>query len=164
MTLFVQPLDAGIIRCFKAHYRRAFCARAIDLNEAGERNIYKINLLKGMMMAKEAWAAVNNKTICTWDIICDFVVSEMTFPVAKTRLCEHLGDRYDDKDWRPALNAVMDAEGDAAEAQDAIQTLAAASQLPKLTIKLPGRRASNPQIKATETALMESVNELVKRN
>ncbi|KAG6851443.1 hypothetical protein H0H87_001085, partial [Tephrocybe sp. NHM501043] len=58
----------------------------------------------------------------------------------------------------------MDAEGDAAEAQDAIQTLAAASQLPKLTIKLPGRHASNPQIEATETALMESVNELVKRN
>ncbi|KAG6851747.1 hypothetical protein H0H87_012556 [Tephrocybe sp. NHM501043] len=84
----------------------------------------------------------------------------MTLPVAETQLCEHLGDRYDDKDWRPALNT----EGDAVEAQDAIQTLAAASQLPKLTIKLPGRHASNPQIEATETALMESVNELVKRN
>ncbi|KAG6855394.1 hypothetical protein H0H87_003726 [Tephrocybe sp. NHM501043] len=50
----------------------------------------------------------------------------------------------------------MDTEGDAAEAQDAIRTLAAASQLPKLIIKLPGQRASNPQIEAMETALMES--------
>jgi hypothetical protein len=46
MTSFVQPLDSGIIRCFKAHYRRAFCDRAIELDEAGEDNIYKINLLE----------------------------------------------------------------------------------------------------------------------
>ena len=25
LTAFVQPLDAGIIRCFKAHYRNNFC-------------------------------------------------------------------------------------------------------------------------------------------
>ena len=25
MTAFIQPLDAGIIRCFKAHYRALFC-------------------------------------------------------------------------------------------------------------------------------------------
>ena len=31
---------------------------AIDLEEAGEDNIYKINLLEAMTMAWEAWAAV----------------------------------------------------------------------------------------------------------
>jgi hypothetical protein len=63
MTSFVQPLDAGIIRCFKAHYRRAFCLHAIDLDEAGEDDIYKVNLLEVLLMAKEAWASVSAETI-----------------------------------------------------------------------------------------------------
>ncbi|KAJ7468750.1 hypothetical protein FB451DRAFT_1369000 [Mycena latifolia] len=28
----IQPLDAGIIRCFKAHYRHAYCLRAVELD------------------------------------------------------------------------------------------------------------------------------------
>ncbi|KLO10496.1 DDE-domain-containing protein [Schizopora paradoxa] len=63
MTSFVQPLDAGIIRCMKAHYRSAFCNRAIDLDEAGEREVYKINLLEAMLMAKAAWYKVKPETI-----------------------------------------------------------------------------------------------------
>ena len=63
MTSFVQPLDAGIIRCFKAHYRRAFCLRAVELDEAGEDDIYKINLLEVMLLAKEAWASISMETI-----------------------------------------------------------------------------------------------------
>jgi len=63
LTSFVQPLDAGIIRCFKAHYRGYFCQRAIDLDEAGEPDIYKINLLEGMLMAKKAWYSVTSETI-----------------------------------------------------------------------------------------------------
>ncbi|KAG6843331.1 hypothetical protein H0H87_005758, partial [Tephrocybe sp. NHM501043] len=102
-----------------------------------------------------------------WDIICKFAVSEMTLPIAETQLHEHLGDRYNDKDWRPALKAVMDAKGDTVEAQDTIRTFAAARQLPMPTIKLSGQHATiatNPQTKAMETALMESVNKLIKRN
>jgi hypothetical protein len=63
LTAFIQPLDAGIIRCFKAHYRNSFCQRAIQLDEAGERDIYKIDLWEGMMMAQEAWEAVSAATI-----------------------------------------------------------------------------------------------------
>jgi len=68
MTSFVQPCDAGIIRCFKALYRRNFCIRALDLDEAGERDIYKNNLLEGMTMARIAWNSVSSSTIkhC-WD-------------------------------------------------------------------------------------------------
>ncbi|OJA18208.1 hypothetical protein AZE42_14108, partial [Rhizopogon vesiculosus] len=68
MTPFVQPCDAGIIRCFKAIYRRNFCSRAIELDEAGERNIYKLDILDGITMAKQAWNAVTSETIkhC-WD-------------------------------------------------------------------------------------------------
>jgi hypothetical protein len=68
LTPFVQPLDAGIIRCFKAHYRQAFCKRALDLDELGERDIYKINLLEGILMARDAWDAITPETITNcWD-------------------------------------------------------------------------------------------------
>jgi hypothetical protein len=63
LTSYVQPLDAGIIRCVKAHYRRAFCIRALDLDAAGEANIYAINQLEVMKMANEAWNAVSVETI-----------------------------------------------------------------------------------------------------
>jgi hypothetical protein len=68
MTSFVQPLDAGIIRCFKAHYRSRLCSRALLLDDAGESNIYKLNLLEAIMMAREAWDEVTAETIqhC-WD-------------------------------------------------------------------------------------------------
>ena len=68
LTAFVQPLDAGVIRCFKAHYRRAFCQRALDLDDAGERDVYNITLLESMLMAKDAWDSIASTTIehC-WD-------------------------------------------------------------------------------------------------
>ena len=63
MTSFMQPCDAGIIRCFKAIYRRNFCSHALDLDDAGEHEIYKIDLLEAMTMAKKAWNAVTPETI-----------------------------------------------------------------------------------------------------
>ena len=68
LTSFIQPLDAGIIRCFKAHYRKHFCQRAIDLDEAGQHDIYTISLKEGMELAEAAWEAITAETIrhC-WD-------------------------------------------------------------------------------------------------
>lgn len=63
LTSYVQPLDAGIIRCFKAHYRKAFCLRAIGRDDAGEEDIYKIDILESMMMANDAWKNVTASTI-----------------------------------------------------------------------------------------------------
>ena len=63
MTSFVQPCDAGTICCFKALYRCNFCSRTIDLDAAGEHEIYKINLLEGMSMVKKAWDLVSAETI-----------------------------------------------------------------------------------------------------
>ena len=71
-----------------------------------------------------------------WDILREFAVSDMKLPEAEKRLEEHLGDRYKDEDWRPALNAMMLAEGDVAAAQASIHKLSAIAGLPKLTIKL----------------------------
>jgi hypothetical protein len=47
------------------------------------------------------------------------------------------GDRYNIQDWQPALDAVMNAEGDTSRAQEAVHHLASKSQLPRLVIKLP---------------------------
>jgi hypothetical protein len=68
LTLFVQPLDAGIIQCFKVNYQKHFSHCAIDLDEVGEHNIYKINILEGMLMARDAWTDITQATIehC-WD-------------------------------------------------------------------------------------------------
>jgi hypothetical protein len=63
MTSFVQPLDAGIIRCFKANYQQEFCLCAIEKDDLGECDIDKINLLKGMLMAREVWKHVDDSTI-----------------------------------------------------------------------------------------------------
>jgi hypothetical protein len=63
MTPFVQPLDAGIIRCFKAHYHALFCKRALELDMIGEDEIFKIDIHEAMLMAKEAWDAVQPMTI-----------------------------------------------------------------------------------------------------
>jgi DDE superfamily endonuclease len=63
MTPYVQPLDAGIIRCFKAHYRQAFCLRAIEQDEAGKENVYQMDLLEAMLLAKKSWDAVSPQTI-----------------------------------------------------------------------------------------------------
>ena len=63
LTSHIQPLDAGIIRCFKAHYRRLFCLRAIQQDEAEEQDIYKTNLLEAMIMAERAWKDVSSNTI-----------------------------------------------------------------------------------------------------
>ena len=40
LTSYVQPCDAGIIRTTKALYRTAFCLRAMELDDAGRRDIF----------------------------------------------------------------------------------------------------------------------------
>jgi hypothetical protein len=63
MTPFVQPLDAGIIRCFKAHYRALFCRQALELDTIGVEDIFKIDICEAMLMAKDAWDTVQPTTI-----------------------------------------------------------------------------------------------------
>ncbi|QRV92210.1 tigger transposable element-derived protein 6 [Ceratobasidium sp. AG-Ba] len=63
LTAFIQPLDAGIIRCFEAHYHRGLLKKAIEGNTAGHADPYRINQLEGMLLAKEAWSAVKPSTI-----------------------------------------------------------------------------------------------------
>jgi len=63
LTAHVQPLDAGIIQCFKACYRHLFCMHALAADEAREANIWKINIKDCLEMATEAWNEVSAATI-----------------------------------------------------------------------------------------------------
>src|SRR5215471_18481671 len=63
MTSHIQPMDAGIIRCFKAHYRKFYILHALDRDEDGENDIYHIDQLQGMKLALKAWACVSAKTV-----------------------------------------------------------------------------------------------------
>ena len=65
LTAHVQPMDQGIIRCFKAHYRAKFIHRAIDNydRDVTPSKIYDINQLEGMRLADTAWNQVDATTI-----------------------------------------------------------------------------------------------------
>ena len=70
LTAHVQPLDQGIIRCFKAHYRAKFYQRAVNHYDQGisPAKIYEINQLEAMRMAESAWQCVDTTTIRNcWD-------------------------------------------------------------------------------------------------
>ena len=55
-----SPNDAGIIRCFKAHYCQFHFSCAIDHYDQGitPSNVYKINQLEAMQLADAAWQEV----------------------------------------------------------------------------------------------------------
>jgi hypothetical protein len=100
-----------------------------------------------------------------WNIIREFATTDMSLPIAETRLQMHLGQDYVDDDWRPALKAVMDAEGDVTAALEAVEKVHGRAILPRLTIKLPGRSkpAAAPQLKNLESEVAESIGELKRR-
>jgi hypothetical protein len=63
MTSHIQPMDAGIIRAFKAHYRRLYIERVLERDEFGEDNIYHIDQLEGMRLLEHAWESVTSSTV-----------------------------------------------------------------------------------------------------
>jgi hypothetical protein len=63
LTAYIQPLDAGVIRCFKAHYHRGLLKKAIERDAAGHTEMYHIDQLEGMQLATQAWGHVRPSTI-----------------------------------------------------------------------------------------------------
>ena len=136
LTSWVQPLDASIIRCFKAHYCRRFCKNALERDELGEADIYNINLLQVLQMATAAWDDITPETIKNcwkhagiqrdpitirlpaptlvqqgWTIILKFASqSDMSLPQAEAELQALFKNQYNDGDWRPALKMVTECE------------------------------------------------------
>ena len=54
-------MEKGIIASFKARYRRCFLQHAVDMDEQGELNIYKVNQLQAMRWSKWRWNEISSK-------------------------------------------------------------------------------------------------------
>ncbi|KAF8225681.1 DDE-domain-containing protein, partial [Tricholoma matsutake] len=65
LTAHIQPMDQGIIQCFKAHYRRQYIECVINRYDRGitPLEIYDINQLQAMCLADAAWREVDTTTI-----------------------------------------------------------------------------------------------------
>lgn len=192
LTSWVQPLDAGIIRCFKAHYRRRFCKNALERDELGEADIYNINLLQVLQMATDAWDDVTPETIKNcwkhagiqrdpitirlpaptlvqqgWSIILKFAsTSNMTLPQAEGELQDLFKGQYNDDDWRPALKAINDCEPED-NAIEAISKLRESTLATPPTIQSAPSGESDVNLPEYDDALAElghTIGTLKKRN
>ena len=153
LTSHVQPLDARIIHAFKAHYWRQFCLRAIKRDNNEEEDIYSINLLEAMVMAKQAWESVSPATIkncwnhaeiqrprlpkitlrprppmpanlaAGWDIVVQYATEPWSLPEVHSLLQERLGDQYIAREWDEPLESILGAEDDTDAALAALDTL-----------------------------------------
>ena len=63
-TSHLQPLDAGIIKSFKAHYKRNYCRHILKLFEEGKDiNKEKVNIKEAIDYLADAWENVTDETI-----------------------------------------------------------------------------------------------------
>jgi hypothetical protein len=65
LTAHVQPMDAGIIKAFKSHYKQRFISKSIQRYDQGVpiTNVYKIDQLAAMHLSRLAWQCVSAATI-----------------------------------------------------------------------------------------------------
>ena len=62
-TSKLQPMDQGIIRSLKAHYRNHLIRRYISHYDENNKTLPKISVLDAMTMVAKAWEAVTEATI-----------------------------------------------------------------------------------------------------
>jgi hypothetical protein len=80
-TSVCQPLDRGIIRTFKAHYKRRWLQYQLDQYEAGEDPHKKMNILQALRWVVEAWQdGVTETTIANCWLKSRVLAGQMTPP------------------------------------------------------------------------------------
>ena len=60
-TSVTQPMDAGIIRSLKYHYRYILATKRLDLSDRDTP--FEWNILDAIISIKSAWGSVTSKTI-----------------------------------------------------------------------------------------------------
>lgn len=60
-TASLQPMDQGIIRCLKSHYRRRLMVKLLEASDRGEK--FQLSLLDAIHMIAQSWDMVSSDTI-----------------------------------------------------------------------------------------------------
>ncbi|KAI7950013.1 hypothetical protein MJO28_008834 [Puccinia striiformis f. sp. tritici] len=65
LTAHIQPMDAGIIKAFKSHYKQRFISKSIQRYNQGTpiTSVYNIDQLAAMHLSRLAWQCVSETTI-----------------------------------------------------------------------------------------------------
>ncbi|KAH9468531.1 hypothetical protein Pst134EA_033366 [Puccinia striiformis f. sp. tritici] len=143
LTSHVQPLDAGIIKCLKSHYRKKAISRSISVftELTGTKSasaIFNVDQLVAMKMATQAWANVSQATISNcW---------------GKTKITNQASTNCSEK----VDKAIQDTHKSIESQLDTLQ---------QIGLVLPGNRMSiehllNPEGENTEAARMWSNEEI----
>lgn len=61
VTSVLQPMDQGVIRCLKSHYRRLQVLKLIQSIDSNNQNSFTV--LDAILMISEAWEKVSQKTV-----------------------------------------------------------------------------------------------------
>ncbi|CAG8857579.1 23717_t:CDS:1, partial [Gigaspora margarita] len=62
-TAHLQPMDAGIINAFKAHYKRLYICKVINDFDIGIEKPNKIDVLQAIWLVNEAWNTISEETV-----------------------------------------------------------------------------------------------------
>ncbi|CAG8515502.1 24526_t:CDS:2 [Gigaspora rosea] len=62
-TAHLQPMDAGIINAFKAHYKHLYIKQVIHDFDRGVEEPSKIDILQAIRLVKAAWEAISTETL-----------------------------------------------------------------------------------------------------
>lgn len=121
-------------------------------------------------MQNQPYQGIPTQDEAAWKIIEEFAEGSgnATMPETEAKLKMQLGEAYRLEDWKPAFDAVFNAEDDNVAAVTAVRALASAARQPSETINasLPVQGAEPgplPQLVEYETDLMSAVNELFNR-
>ncbi|CAK5276393.1 unnamed protein product [Mycena citricolor] len=140
LTAHVQPMDAGIIQAFKAHYRCGFMQRSLDHYDSNISlaHIYNINQLEAMRLADQAWRKISQTTIANcWiksGILPDKstevrMAAELALEAEEEKACEKLLEVLDAAELINVANEMSIHDGcTEEEIYNAVMDVAKASQ------------------------------------
>ncbi|XP_064414219.1 tigger transposable element-derived protein 4-like [Latimeria chalumnae] len=95
-TSKLQPMDQGIIKCLKQHYRRQLIQHMLNCFERKQDTV--INLHQGITFAHSAWRKVSSKCISACFRKAGFVISGQTTDSDLVNYPPHLSGEEDDDD------------------------------------------------------------------
>lgn len=80
-TSVIQPLDQGIIKAFKCHYRKELARKAVEEIDDSSATTQSVSLLDGIHYIKMSWDTVSVNTIKNCFLACGFKSEESQIEV-----------------------------------------------------------------------------------